>query len=172
MPVFLKLLYYKNALFRNIKMSIVNNNRDLESYNAYGPLFNHLATCNGYTDLMAIFLTKMGYENYKIASDWKKWLDFFVLNQCSYKHIDLICCNFDINGISSKQSELKRKEREAILHEYFSAEQLEEIKNKISFNTKELSYKEKIFSMKNSYDKKYKIINLLGLKLKIKRRAV
>lgn len=38
------------------------------SYNAYGPLFEGYATCNGYTDLMAIFLTRMGYDNYKIAT--------------------------------------------------------------------------------------------------------
>ena len=38
------------------------------SYNAYGPLFEGYATCNGYTDLMAIFLSKMGFDNYKIAT--------------------------------------------------------------------------------------------------------
>lgn len=46
----------------------VDNNKDTKSYNAYGALKNHLATCNGYTDLMAIFLSKMGYENFKIAT--------------------------------------------------------------------------------------------------------
>lgn len=46
----------------------VNNKKELKTFNAYGALFNHLATCNGYTDLMAIFLTKMGYDNYKIAT--------------------------------------------------------------------------------------------------------
>lgn len=46
----------------------VNNNKELKSYNAYGTLFNHLATCNGYTDLMAIILSKLGYDNYKIAT--------------------------------------------------------------------------------------------------------
>ena len=46
----------------------INNNKDTKSYNAYGALKNHLATCNGYTDLMAIFLSKMGYENFKIAT--------------------------------------------------------------------------------------------------------
>ena len=35
---------------------------------AYGTLFNHLAKCNGYTDAMAIFLTKMGIKNYKITT--------------------------------------------------------------------------------------------------------
>lgn len=46
----------------------VSNNKEIKSYNAYGALKNHLATCNGYTDLMAIFLTKMGYENFKVAT--------------------------------------------------------------------------------------------------------
>lgn len=41
---------------------------ETKSYIAYGALFNHLATCNGYTDLMAIFLTKMGYANFKVAT--------------------------------------------------------------------------------------------------------
>ena len=35
---------------------------------AYGTLFNHLAKCNGYTDTMAIFLTKLGIKNYKITT--------------------------------------------------------------------------------------------------------
>lgn len=39
-----------------------------DSYNAYGPLFEGYATCNGYTDLMAIFLTRMGFDNYKVAT--------------------------------------------------------------------------------------------------------
>lgn len=46
----------------------VNNNKELKSFNAYGTLINHYATCNGYTDLMAIFLSKMNYENYKVAT--------------------------------------------------------------------------------------------------------
>ncbi len=46
----------------------VDNNDNLKSYLAYGPLFNNVATCNGYTDLMAIFLTLMGYDNYKVAT--------------------------------------------------------------------------------------------------------
>lgn len=46
----------------------LENKEETKSYTAYGPLFNHLATCNGYTDLMAIFLTEMGYDNYKVAT--------------------------------------------------------------------------------------------------------
>ena len=50
---------------------IINNTKyDLENhnYNAYTALKNKSATCNGYTDLMAIFLTKMGYNNFKVAT--------------------------------------------------------------------------------------------------------
>ena len=35
---------------------------------AWGLLFEGYATCNGYTDTMAIILTKLGYKNYKIAT--------------------------------------------------------------------------------------------------------
>ncbi|MBQ6840592.1 MAG: hypothetical protein IJO63_00545 [Bacilli bacterium] len=35
---------------------------------ASGLLFDHLARCNGYTDTMAIFLSRLGIKNYKIAT--------------------------------------------------------------------------------------------------------
>lgn len=41
--------------------------KDLYTFNAYGALKSHLATCNGYTDLMAIILSKLNINNYKIA---------------------------------------------------------------------------------------------------------
>ncbi len=48
----------------------VNKNEETiyDSSTAYGPLFEGVAICNGYTDLMSIFLTKMGYENLKVAT--------------------------------------------------------------------------------------------------------
>ena len=68
----------KNQL-KTIHDYIINNTRydttrneyedsEYESNTAFGPLFQGYATCNGYTDLMAIFLTKLGYNNYKIAT--------------------------------------------------------------------------------------------------------
>lgn len=42
-------------------------NKSIFTYTAYGALKEHKATCNGYTDLMAIILTKMGIDNYKIS---------------------------------------------------------------------------------------------------------
>lgn len=55
----------------NSKYDVERNeeqNSKYNSYIAYGPLFEGYATCNGYTDLMAIFLTKLGFDNYKIAT--------------------------------------------------------------------------------------------------------
>ena len=61
-----KIKVIHDYIISNTKYDIDENSP--KSYTAYGTLFNHLATCNGYTDLMAIFLTKMGYDNYKIAT--------------------------------------------------------------------------------------------------------
>ena len=55
----------------NTKYDIERNetgNSDYKSYIAYGPAIEGYATCNGYADLMAIILTKLGYENYKIGT--------------------------------------------------------------------------------------------------------
>ena len=69
-----------NSTRENIKAMhdyIINNTKydqtDYGDYTAtssiaYGALFDHLATCNGYTDVMSIFLSKLGVINYKIAT--------------------------------------------------------------------------------------------------------
>jgi len=45
-----------------------SNKSTIPSYLAYGALFFNIATCNGYSDVMAIMLTKLGIKNYKIAT--------------------------------------------------------------------------------------------------------
>ena len=62
-----KIKVIHDYIINNTKYDL-ENSEEKKSYKAYGPLFNHIATCNGYTDLMAIFLTKMGYDNYKVAT--------------------------------------------------------------------------------------------------------
>ena len=63
---------------------------------AYGPLFEGFANCNGYTDLMAIFLEKLNYKNFKIsvlAQEMKDADTGHVWNMVYYnnawKHLDL-----------------------------------------------------------------------------------
>lgn len=49
---------------------LINKNKvsPYSSSNAYGALFEGYAICNGYADLMAIFLNKMGFKNIKVAT--------------------------------------------------------------------------------------------------------
>lgn len=58
-------------IINNTKYDIERNDNEesnYKSYNAYGPVVDGYATCNGYADLMAVVLSKLGYENYKIAT--------------------------------------------------------------------------------------------------------
>lgn len=54
---------------------------------AYGPLFEGYAICGGYTDLMELFLNKMGINNYKVSSDNHIWNAVEIDNQ--WYHLDL-----------------------------------------------------------------------------------
>lgn len=58
-------------IINNTKYDVKRNEAgtsDYQSYLAYGPLFEGFATCVGYTDAMAIFLSKLNIPNYKIAT--------------------------------------------------------------------------------------------------------
>lgn len=57
------------------------------SNNAYGLLLNNKAICSGYSDVMAIFLSRLGLNNYRISSDVHIWNLVFFDN--SWKHIDV-----------------------------------------------------------------------------------
>lgn len=66
-----KLKKIHDYIINTTKYDIERNEKGTSQYNsykAYGPLFEGYATCNGYTDLMAIYLTKLGFDNYKIAT--------------------------------------------------------------------------------------------------------
>lgn len=94
-----KIKIIHDYIINNTKYDVERNqNKDSNylSYIAYGPLFEHMATCNGYTDLMAIFLTKFNIKNYKIAttkesisssSNGHIWNAVYLNNQ--WLHLDL-----------------------------------------------------------------------------------
>lgn len=44
-----------------------------KSDSAYGPLFEGYAICGGYTDLMQLFLEKMGIKSFRVSSDKHIW---------------------------------------------------------------------------------------------------
>ena len=60
---------------------------DTNSNKATGLLFDNKAICSGYSDTLAIFLNKFGYNNYKISSEEHIWNLIYIDN--SWKHIDV-----------------------------------------------------------------------------------
>ncbi len=82
---------------------IINNTRyDIDRANdgespyrsntAYGVLFDGYAVCSGYADTMAIFLSKLGYTNYKIATDEHVWNAVYYQDETGkmkWAHVDL-----------------------------------------------------------------------------------
>lgn len=58
-------------IINNTKYDVIRNDTGdskYKSYSAYGPVVDGYATCSGYADLMAIILSKLNYENYKIST--------------------------------------------------------------------------------------------------------
>lgn len=65
------------------KLTDINN----PSHTAIGPLLYGKALCGGYTDLMAIFLNKIGIPNYKISGEDHVWN--LVYLDGKWLHLDL-----------------------------------------------------------------------------------
>ena len=77
-------------IINNTRYDSLRNEQDIIQYHsdiAYGPLFEGYAICGGYTDLMELFLTKMGVPNYKVSSDNHIWNAVEIDNQ--WYHLDL-----------------------------------------------------------------------------------
>lgn len=64
-----------------------NNIINYRSDTAYGPLFEGYAICGGYTDLMQLFLERLGVKSFRISSDTHVWNAVYVDN--TWYHLDL-----------------------------------------------------------------------------------
>lgn len=58
-----------------------------DSTRILGILDDGYAVCSGYTDIMAVMLTKIGIDNFKIASDTHIWNAVYINDE--WKHLDL-----------------------------------------------------------------------------------
>lgn len=75
MSLYDKIKAFHDYIINNTKYDVSRNNSgssNYYSYLAYGPLVEGFATCNGYTDVMAIYLSKLNVINYKIATTPKE----------------------------------------------------------------------------------------------------
>lgn len=85
-----KILTIHDYIINNSRYDVEKNQTGESKYHsniAYGPLIEGYAICGGYADVMAIFLTKLGFDNYKIASDSHVWNA--VLVDDKWLHLDL-----------------------------------------------------------------------------------
>jgi hypothetical protein len=58
------------------------------------------------------------------------------------------------------------KEREMILKDYFSPKEIRQEENRVKYN----NAWERLFSVKNDWNKRTKVLTVLGLKFRFKRR--
>lgn len=89
-------------------------------------LSDKIAVCSGYSDLMSIFLDKLGLKNYKIVNDEHVWNLVFIDNE--WLHIDL---TWDDPTTSDGKP--------VLIHDFFliDTEKLEEISTKLKNNLHE-----------------------------------
>jgi len=79
--------YILENAFYDLTWSPEDNPSIFRSNMAYGPLFQGFAICSGFTDAMAIFLTRFNIPNFKIASTDHVWNA--VLIDGEWLHLDL-----------------------------------------------------------------------------------
>lgn len=101
-------------------------------------------------------------EDYKIVSDWEKWIIFIKENNCSYKHISEIIADYGLDGISAVLDDTHKRERAEVIKKYYD----------VDINQDAIKKYAKIFGfplikIKKTYDKTK--IYLLGLQVLVKK---
>ncbi len=170
---------YADVIYGNTNIVNINGNKSIKKY-PYpltksffynGNTINHQATF-----IKNELFNKYGLynENYRIVSDWEKWIIFFI-NGCNFIKCDYVLSNFYEGGISNVQKNLIIKEINMVNSKYFFPEEItktfEEGKRKILlFNFLPIfSLKKKKFPYKINI-RLFNIIPLYSIKQKEKVR--
>ena len=82
------------------------NNSKYDSARIQGVLYDHYAICSGYTDMMAVILSKLNIPNFKIASEEHVWNAVYVDGK--WYHLDL-----------TWDDPITTSGRNVLLHDYF-----------------------------------------------------
>lgn len=101
-----------------------NTSSNLASYKAYNVVVNGIGLCGGYSDTLAIFLNKIGVNNFKVSTDKHVWNVIYF--EDNWYHIDM---TWDDPVTTSNTPKL--------IHDYFiiSTNQLHNLDNqKHNFN--------------------------------------
>ena len=89
--------------------------RDISMYHFYSGALPHQASF-----IKTSLLQKYPYdEELKIVSDWKFFIQSIIIDNCSFKYIDIIVAKYDNNGVSSRNQMKMREEKEMVLRQLF-----------------------------------------------------
>lgn len=84
-------------------------------------LFSH-SICHQSAFIKTSLMKKYKYdEKYKIVADRKFFLQTLILENCTYRPINVKIVNYDLSGYSSKNPHLSRMEYDQVLEELFPA---------------------------------------------------
>lgn len=110
----------ENSVYDEERAEAIKNKTGSEiqnaSHKAIGPLLKGKALCSGYSDAMAVFLSRLGIKNYKISSTNHVWNLVYLDN--TWYHLDL---TWDDPVVSTHEN--------LLLHDFFliSTEELQKI---------------------------------------------
>lgn len=62
-----------------------------------------------------LFSTGLYDENYRIVSDWAKWIEWLMEGR-RFEHLPLFVCNFDLTGIGNKEKDLHDSEMNLVFN--------------------------------------------------------
>lgn len=93
------------------KVIPTKSNRELSLYHLFSASIPHQASF-----IRTVLLKKYPYdETLRIASDWKFFLQTIIFENCSFKYVDEIVAEYDMDGISSHNPEEMFLEKEKVL---------------------------------------------------------
>ena len=88
---------------------------ELTLYHLYSGAIPHQGTF-----IRTELLRKYPYdENLKISSDWKFFVQTLILDNSSIRYLDIYVAKYNIDGVSSSNPELMRKEKDEVLASFF-----------------------------------------------------
>ena len=75
-------------------------------------------------------------ESYKIASDWKFWIETIVINNCNFEFSNVVVAIQDQTGISTSHlnTELENNERQRIIFSFFPRSIVNELRTFVIYN--------------------------------------
>lgn len=103
------------VFFHDESLTDPRPDRDISFYHLFSASLPHQASFIK-TNLLLKYLYD---ENLKIVSDWKFFLQTIIIDNCSFRYIDVVVAKYDQNGISSIKQEEMRKEKDKVLVQLF-----------------------------------------------------